>query len=160
MRLRPFLLTDESAVHRYASDPEVTRYTDWGPNTPEETAEFIRQAVDPPPSTHSFAVELKADGELIGAAELRVIDGRGEFGYTFARAWWGQGYATEAARLLVEYGFGPLGLRRIEATSDPRNVASARVLAKVGLRQVGYLPDHLLVRGAWRDSLVFAIDRA
>ncbi|MFG1928181.1 GNAT family N-acetyltransferase [Cryptosporangium sp. NPDC048952] len=157
LRLRPFRATDEAAVHRYAADPEVTRYTDWGPNSPAETAAFLREALDPPPSVHQFAVELRASGEMIGGASIRVVDEHGEFGYAFARAHWGQGYATEAARLLVDYGFGPLGLERIAATCAPENLASARVLSKAGLRQIDYLTDHLPVRGGWRDSLLFEI---
>ncbi|MFI5956449.1 GNAT family N-acetyltransferase [Cryptosporangium sp. NPDC051539] len=153
--LRPFRLTDESAVHRYAADPEVTRYTDWGPNTIADTAAFIESVVDPPPSVHPFAVVVRDRGDLIGAAELRVLSDHGEIGYTLARRWWGQGYATEAATLLIGHAFGPLGLHRLEATCDPENLASARVLAKVGFRSVERLPDHLLVRGRWRDSLLF-----
>ncbi|WP_205751824.1 GNAT family N-acetyltransferase [Cryptosporangium phraense] len=156
--LRPFRPTDEAAVHRYASDPEVTRYTDWGPNTPEETAEFVRSVVDPLPSIHPFAVVVRAEDELIGAAEVRVLADRGELGYTLARPWWGRGYATEATTLLVDHAFGTLGLHRIDATCDPDNLASARVLTKAGFRPVGRLPDHLLVRGRWRDSLLFRLE--
>ncbi|GAA0283958.1 GNAT family N-acetyltransferase [Cryptosporangium japonicum] len=159
LRLRPFRSADEAAVHRYASDPEVTRFTDWGPNTPADTAEFIRAVVDPPASVHPFAVELRESGEVIGGVELRVLGDVGVFGYTLARAYWGRGHATEAARLLVEYGFGSLGLARIEATCSPQNLASARVLTKAGLQQVDHLVDHVLVRGVWRDSLLFAIVR-
>jgi ribosomal-protein-alanine N-acetyltransferase len=159
--LRPFRLSDESAVHRYAADPAVTQYTDWGPNTPAETAAFIRSAVAPAPSSHPFAIVLPAEQILIGAAELRVVserEQRGELGYVLARRWWGLGYATEAAGLLLEFGFGSLGLRRIEATCDPENVASVRVLTKIGLSRIGLLGEHLLVRGVWRDSLLFAMD--
>lgn len=108
---------------------------------------------------HPFAVELRDSGDVIGGVEMQVRDDLGVFGYTLARAYWGRGYATEAARLLVDHGFGPLGLKRIEATCSPENLASARVLTKTGLEQVDHLVDHVLVRGVWRDSLMFAIER-
>ena len=69
---------------------------------------------------------------------------------------WGQGYATEVAPAVV--GFArTLGMHRVEATCHPSNVRSVRVLEKAGLRLEGRLRDHLHVRGAWRDSLLFAV---
>lgn len=69
---------------------------------------------------------------------------------------WGRGYAIEIAQALVKFAQA-LGLHRVEATCHPDNAASARVLTKAGLTLEGRLRDHLLVRGAWRDSLLFAV---
>jgi ribosomal-protein-alanine N-acetyltransferase len=129
VELRPYTADDEAAVHRYAADPEVTRYTDWGPNSPADTAAFIQSALDPAPGTYPFAIILTAGGTLIGGCELRVDDERAELGYVLGRPWWGQGYATEAASTLL--GFG---------VNEP------------------FIPDHLPVRGGWRDSLLFRAD--
>lgn len=150
-------------MHQYAADPKVTRYTDWGPNTPAETAAFIASVTNPPPAVHPFAIVTRANQELIGGCEVRVVSertGRGELGYVLRPPWWNQGYATETAGLLLRYAFEDLGLQRVEATCDPQNVGSARVLAKIGMQRIDLLRQHLLVRGVWRDSLVFAIDRA
>ena len=68
-----------------------------------------------------------------------------------------QGVATEAARLLLGFGFAVLGRRRIEATCDPDNVASRRVLEKLGMQFEGRLRDDLPMRDGWRDSLLFSI---
>jgi ribosomal-protein-alanine N-acetyltransferase len=99
------------------------------------------------------------DGAVVGAAHLHQVSEahrRAEIGYVLRRSAWGRGYATEATRLLLRLGFGPLGLHKIAATCDPENLASARVLTKVGMIQEGHLRDHLLIRGTWRDRLLFA----
>ncbi len=70
--------------------------------------------------------------------------------------YWGRGYATEVAQALVEFAQAS-GMHRVEATCHPDNAASVRVLAKAGLTLEGRLRDHLLVRGAWRDSLLFSV---
>ncbi|MBO3742415.1 GNAT family N-acetyltransferase [Actinoplanes flavus] len=159
LRLRPFEPGDVTAVHAYAGDPEVVRFMHWGPNRPAETATFVAESVDPPAGVHPFAVER--DGELIGAVELRTTSAahrRGEFGYVLARHAWGRGYATEAAAAVLAYAFD-LGLHRVAATCDPANVASRRVLEKIGLRYEGHLHDYLHIRGEWRDRLLFAATR-
>ncbi|WP_436534457.1 GNAT family N-acetyltransferase [Actinoplanes sp. HUAS TT8] len=159
--LRNFVTPDEEAVHAFAGDPVVTRFTEWGPNSRDDTRRFVRdyaaQATAPRRAAYNLAAV--ADGELVGSVALWVEDAghrRGGLGFVFHPAVWGRGYATEAARELVRFGFGELGLHRIAATCHPDNLGSARVLTRAGLREEGRMRDHLLVRGAWRDSLLFA----
>ena len=71
---------------------------------------------------------------------------------------WSQGYATGAAQLLVRFAFDHLEVNRLTATCHPDNHASARVLEKAGLHYEGRFPDDVLVRGEWRDSLIYAVD--
>lgn len=70
---------------------------------------------------------------------------------------WSKGYATETAKALVEFGFKKLCLHRVFATCDPENTASARVLEKTGMKLEGHIREHKLVKGKWRDSLLYAI---
>jgi RimJ/RimL family protein N-acetyltransferase len=77
-------------------------------------------------------------------------------GYLIAPAAQGRGYATEAAQALLDFGLTGGGLHRITATCDPENAASARVLEKIGMTREGRLRDHFLIRGAWRDRLLYA----
>lgn len=163
LSLREFHADDHAAVHAFAGDAEVTRYTDWGPNSPADTAAFlaavVRDALDVPRSRFGLAVVLREDGVLIGSVELRVTgetDGRAELGFVLGRPWWGRGYAGEATGALLRFGFGELGLHKISATCDPDNAASARVLTKVGMRREGHLHDHLRLHGQWRDRLLYA----
>jgi ribosomal-protein-alanine N-acetyltransferase len=156
--LRGFTADDHDGVHAYASDPEVVRFMDWGPNTPEDTAAFLAYAMRSSRTRYPFAVVRRSDQALIGGAELHVVSEehrRAELGYVLARAAWGRGYATEAARALLDFGLGSLGLHKIAATCDPENHGSAGVLRKIGMRPEGHLTDHWLIRGEWRDRLVW-----
>ena len=164
LMLREFLAEDHPAVHAYASDAAVTRFTDWGPNSIAKTHAFLtgaaaqRETVERAEFTLA-AVQI-ASGTLIGSGVIGVTSAhhrRGELGYVVNRDYWSQGYATEVAQLLVQFGLEHLRLRRIEATCDPANQASARVLQKAGLSYEGLMRSHLLVGGVGRDSLLYAL---
>ena len=162
LRLREFVLDDCEAVHRYASDPEVTQYMDWGPNDLKATEVFLtearRSASRDPRTRYALAIIRQDLDELIGSVELQITsqeDGRGVLGYVLGRGSWRQGYATEVATRMLRHGFVELGLRSITATCDPDNPASAAVLRKIGMHQEGYLRHHVHTRGEWRDRLLF-----
>lgn len=164
LRLRDFEKGDWKSVHDYASDPEVVRYVDFGPNTEEESKNFIQRTLahqkEQPRNNFSLAIVLKAKNALIGGCGIYVSnpDNReGYIGYVLNRNFWGQGYATETARALVEFGFNQLKLHRIFATCDPQNVASAHVLEKIGMQLEGHFRENGWVKGKWRDSLVYAV---
>lgn len=157
-RFRP---TDVEAVHAFASDPAVCRFTGWGPNTLAETRAFLADATRRLDDRYDLAV-LRGD-ELIGSASVWTTSPEhrtGELGYTLRADCWGRGYASEIARLLVTLGFERLGLERLAATCDPANVASVRVLEKAGLRREGLLRGLYLVRGERRDRLVLGLLRS
>jgi ribosomal-protein-alanine N-acetyltransferase len=162
--LRDLKEADRQAVHDYASDPEVVRYMDWGPNTEEQTEDFIEQAIasqkEQPRRNYTLAIVLKAENKLIGSCGLQASNPdnqEGWIGYCLNRHFWGKGYATETAEALLAYGFDQLNLHRIFATCDPANVASAHVLEKIGMQREGHLREHKLAKGRWRDSLLYAI---
>jgi ribosomal-protein-alanine N-acetyltransferase len=141
--LRLFRLDDVPAVLRYASDREVTRHLEWEAYDDPATAEgFIRSTLVGGTTRIARAVVVRDSDELIGGVELRVVSPsarRAELGYGLARAHWGQGYAQEAARLLIDYGFGPLGLERIQALCAVPNERSVRTLERLGMRCEGRL---------------------
>jgi ribosomal-protein-alanine N-acetyltransferase len=161
VHLREFDRADLDAVHAYASDPDVVRYMDWGPNATADSQAFLDDAIALPPTARDrYPLAIEVDGQLIGGAELRVVSAanrRGEIGYVLGRPWWGRGYATEAAELLTRFGFGELGLHKVAATCHPDNIGSARVLTKIGMAPEGHLRDHVLVRGRWQDRLLYGI---
>ncbi|CAH1059687.1 hypothetical protein PAECIP111894_05899 [Paenibacillus pseudetheri] len=84
-------------------------------------------------------------------------DRSGEIGYTVHPDVWGQGVATAAAGLMLNFGFEELHLHRIYATCDPRNSGSSKVLTKIGMTYEGRLRDALLIKDGWRDSLMFSM---
>jgi len=162
VELRPFVRADLDAVHAFAADPVVTRYTDWGPNDAAASNAFIELACArrAPDGDVIWAVTRRDNRHVIGSAAVTIesrIHGRAQFGYALARSAWGQGYATEAARLLVSFAFRDLSVHRLTATCHPENTASVRVLQKAGLSLEGRLRDHLLVGGVRRDSLLFSV---
>lgn len=159
LMLRAFSEADFAWLHPIAANPTVTRYTSWGPNTPADTRAFLDEASRSGggPDELTWAVTLP-DGTGIGSAGLEVVSRehrRASFGYMLDPGSWGQGYATEVATELVAFAQAQ-GMHRVEATCHPDNAASARVLEKAGLTLEGRLRDYLRVRGAWRDSLLFA----
>jgi len=163
LSLRPFRADDHAELHAIAGDPEVVRWMDWGPNTPEETGVFLGYALESeaesPRRTWKFAVIRRTDETLVGSAELRIESPehlRGTMGYLIAPAAQGQGYATEAAQAVLDFGLTEGGLHRITATCDPENAGSTRVLEKIGMSREGHLRDHFLIRGEWRDRLLYA----
>jgi ribosomal-protein-alanine N-acetyltransferase len=162
--LRELKETDCQAVLEYASDPEVVRYMDWGPNSKEETEAFINRSLDAqnerPRLHYTLAITLIDNKKLIGSCGISVSnpDNReGWIGYCLNKLFWNKGYATETARALLDFGFSELNLHRIFATCDPANLASARVLEKIGMKREGHLRQHKWAKGKWRDSYLYAI---
>jgi RimJ/RimL family protein N-acetyltransferase len=113
-----------------------------------------------PRREYTLAIILRATNVVIGACTLMIQRQQvwqGELGYFLHPGFWGHGYATEVAQHLLQFGFITLRLQRIVATCDPRNIASVRVLEKVGMHYEGRLHKHMLLRDGWRDSLVYSI---
>lgn len=161
--LREFVSGDAAAVHAYASDESVTRYTDWGPNTTKDTEDFFLEALDAaiaePRDSYLFAITLN-QSPAIGCARISIVsraDRVGDLGYVLNADYWGQGIATEATQRLLTFGFDDLDLHRVFATCHPDNIGSARVLEKTGFKLEGRLREDKFVRGAYRDSLLYAI---
>jgi [ribosomal protein S5]-alanine N-acetyltransferase len=163
LMLREFVATDESDVHEYASDPIVSRFTDWGPNTPEVTVErmsiHLQEQQIWPRDEVSLAVELCAENKLIGTIRIGIFDRRNrlaDFGFVLNRRYWNRGYATEASGALLDTAFSVLRLHRVIATCDTRNVASSRVMEKAGMRREGFFRRDVFQKGEWRDSYLYA----
>lgn len=156
LTLRPLAPEDTAAVHDWARLPESCRYQTWGPNTFEQTLAYMRAVMAAPEGRLVFAVVV--DGDVLGTAELRLHGpSTGEIAYAVHPRVWGQGIATAAARELLRMGFSDHGRHRIFGTCDPRNLASAAVLRKVGMRYEGRMRGTLYVRDGWRDSDLYAI---
>ena len=160
--LRPVRSEDWPAVHSWAQREDSCRYQVWGPNTPTESAAFVNQAAEAwtAPAPRSFAYAVEVEDEVRGLAVLHLRDhGQGEIAYGVHPDLWGRGVATAAARELLRIGFLGHDLHRIAATCDPRNVASARVLVKLGMIYEGRLRECVLLRDGWRDSDLYRLLR-
>ncbi len=141
--LRPFALSDAPAVQALAGAREIADTTLNVPHPyPDEAAEaWIATHAENVAAgrQYPFAVVRREDNLLIGAMGLRVDERhhRAELGYWIGVPYWGQGYATEAARRVIRFGFADLGLNRIYATYLTRNPASGRVMQKAGMQFEG-----------------------
>jgi [ribosomal protein S5]-alanine N-acetyltransferase len=163
--IREHTYDDAEAVLGYASDPRVSRYVPWEAYDDIAAARVfiarcVAASVEYPRRVWEMAVILAPSGELIGAARLgidSVTHRRASIGYVLRRDAWGSGYGTEIATALIAFAFETLGMRRVEATTHPDNPASGRVLVKSGMNLEGRLRDHMFAKGAWRDSLLYAI---
>jgi ribosomal-protein-alanine N-acetyltransferase len=160
--IRDFVPEDWVDVHSYASEPEVTKYMIWGPNTEKETKDFIQLTIamqqQQPRIDFELAVVLKETNTLIGGSGIHVAGPKiGEIGYCFNPLYWQKGYASEAAAALIQYGFQTLGLHRIYATCRPENIGSAKVMEKVGMQREGRLREHMWHGDKWCDSFLYSI---
>ena len=159
--LREYTQSDFDAVHRFASEPEVATFVAWGPNTPQDTEVFLDACVaeraESPRMSYTLAVTA-AGSDQFGSVGVYCGDGmsHAEMGFVISPDRWGDGYATEAATAVLGFGFDSLGLHRIWATCRPENLASARVLERIGMQREGHLRDHVCIRGCWRDSFLYA----
>ena len=162
--LRDFVPGDWVRVHEYGSDKLVVRHLPWGPETPAQIRQFIKFvrsfARRQDRRQFELAVVLKSENRLIGGCGIRLRNPEqreGDIGYVFNRRYWGEGYATEAAKAIIQFGFSKLKMHRIWATCDPPNKASARVLEKAGMKREGLLRKNVFQKGAWRDSYLYAV---
>lgn len=161
--LRPFAVLDAPRVQQLAGAREIAEMTSTIPHPyPDGAAEeWIGKhaASFAEDKSLTLAVALADGGDVIGCVGLSInrAHQRAELGYWLGVPYWGKGYCTEAARALVRYGFGALGLHRICAFHFGHNPASGRVMAKIGMRQEGWLREAALKCGVFRDLGLWAI---
>jgi RimJ/RimL family protein N-acetyltransferase len=164
--LRPFELRDAWAFSDYRSDPEVARYQAWEPPFSLESATwFIEELHQVIPGTpggwYQVAVELKSEAVLIGDVGFQLFSSgrQAEIGFTLARRCHGKGFAFEAVGQVLDYLFTSFDLHRVQASCDPRNLASVRLLERLGMRREGHRIESAWYKGEWTDEYWYAILR-
>jgi ribosomal-protein-alanine N-acetyltransferase len=158
MVLRPFRegdLEDLAALH---ADPEVTRFLGGSrPRTRQETAEKLRKTMEHwrQHGFGIFALVEKEAGDFVGHCGAAYLHGMGdaELAYSLAKPCWGRGLATEAATAVLRHAFDVVGLPRVVAVAVADNIASQKVMAKVGMTLQGpYQFDG-------RSAVLYAIEK-
>jgi RimJ/RimL family protein N-acetyltransferase len=174
----PFLLTTERLIIRrfqdsdlesflaYRNDPEVAKYQGWGlPYTREHALAFMEVMksiqLAAPGMNCQVAIQLKSTGEMIGDIFFVVFQeyaGVARVGYTLARPHWKQGYAFEAVSRVLDYLFRDLALHRAAADCDPENLASVRLLERLGFRREGHFVESFpLGDNRWGDEYYYGL---
>ena len=163
LRLRPFTDADADALYALHGDAFVLRYWDAPPWTEPARAErFLatcRQLAEEGTGAR-LAMDRATDGAFLGWCGLTRWNPdfrSASLGYCLTQAASGHGYATEAARALLQWGFDTLPLNRVQAEADTRNAASARVLEKLGFVHEGTLREDCVVNGDVSDSWVYGL---
>ncbi len=156
---------DLDNIHELHSLPETDRFNTLGiPETVHTTKvileEWLSSKVKVPRTSYIFCIESKHDDQFIGLIALNLGKTNyrsGEVWYKTHPAYWGNGYTTEALIKVMEFGFNELQLHRIEAGCAVDNIASIRVLEKVGMTREGMKRQNLPIRGEWKDNYFYAI---
>jgi RimJ/RimL family protein N-acetyltransferase len=165
LALRPLSLADIDALLSYRGRADVCRYLPFEPMTRAHLVERLRADLACTEITRqgqalTLGVELRQTGRLVGDIVLffrsREHEG-GELGYVFHPDAGGQGYATEAAAAMLSLAFDHLGLHRVIARLDARNDHSARLAARLGMRQEAHLVHNEMFKGEWSDEIIYAM---
>lgn len=168
LHLRPFRDDDLDDLYAFHARPDVARYLYWEARSRAETKRVLTQKKTLTQLTASgarlsLAVVLPASAKVIGEVILiwqSAEHQQGEIGYVFHPDYGGQGYATEATRALLALGFDGLGLHRIYGRCDGRNVASYRVMERLGMRREAHFIHNEIFKGEWGDELIYALLRS
>jgi RimJ/RimL family protein N-acetyltransferase len=161
LTIRRFQPADLEPFVAYRNLPEVARWQTWTEYSLERGRQFLAEletATPFTPDTH-YQLAVQLENTLIGDLYCK-LDGAGqqaEIGFSFAPAFQGQGYASEAVCGLLGHLFGVVGLHRVYAITDPRNTASRKLLERVGMRLEGHFKQSLWFKGEWADDLYFAL---
>lgn len=167
--LRPYALSDASYVAKYAGDEGLAEWTSSIPHPydADMAQAWIRSISDPcisiPPKSRVeivFAVESRILGHVIGSVGLTLDKGEdetAEIGFWIGKPYWKCGFCTEAAKAVLQYGFISLNLNCIYATHFTGNIASGKVLLKLGMSHEGILRQRKKKNGEFKDSEAYSI---
>lgn len=163
LQLRIVALSDLPKTHELLLIPEVDQYNALGiPTNKEVTSVYLDEWVENYRMRKEFVftINLQSNDEFLGLISLRI----GNPKYSIASIWyklhpsfWGKGYATEAAKAILKFGFEEVGLHRIEAGCAVDNIGSVRVLEKIGMIREGHKRKVLPLKTGWSDNYEFAI---
>lgn len=161
--LRPMDEGDTDALFEMCAVPEVVRYTPRPAMTQRVEAEQMIQRIKAnygKGEAFQLGIERKEDRLVLGYCGLfsfHEASRRAEIGYSLDIRYWGEGYMNEALLVFIDHAFDGLGLNRIEADIDPRNIASARTLARLGFVNEGLLRSRWIVNGEVSDTGMYGL---
>ena len=162
LRLRQFRAEDAEAMHECFGDAKAMRFWNHPAHTKSlETERAVRRFVDCTPSYYRFWAAADAQTDrclgLVNYHDGHIRSKRIAIGYIINPARCRQGLATEAVSAMLDFCFDRMSIHRVQAFIHPENVASLRLVEKLGFRREGLLRDNLRVGDVWRDEVVYAL---
>lgn len=165
LRLRPVKDSDLEAMHQLHSIPEVDQYNTLGiPKDLKQSQDILAPLLEgwrrDEIEKYTFVIELLENDAFVGMTALNLRIGKynsGEIWYKLNPSFWNKGYATEAVKALLEFGFQELKLHRIEAGCAIGNLGSVRVLEKIGMKREGQKRKTLPLKNGWSDNYEYGI---
>lgn len=163
LRLRPHRRADVEALLAYYADAKVSRFLlheSWTKAHAETEIDKRTERLGFSDGGTQLALVVEHDGQVIGDISLWLTDDtrvKAEIGWVFRPDGGGQGYATEAARAVLDWGFGSAGLHRIVAQMDARNTTSARLSERLAMTREAHLRQDWWSKGEWTDTVIYAI---
>lgn len=155
---------DWRGIHAVESLPAVNRYQAYDAHTDQASRDLVeraeREAAKDPRVLYDLTVTRRDDDRVLGRGGLKRSGHEllvGEMWCVLAPADHGQGIVTEAARAIFELAFGTLGMHRLFGDCDPRNVASARLMERLGMKREAHHVQNVWAKGEWCDSWVYAL---
>lgn len=157
LEIRKFIDEDWKAVYEYTSDCNVMKYIPEGVFSEQDAKEFVIE--NSREDAKYFPVLLKKERTLIGHIVFHQYfgDHTYEIGWVLNPAYQNQGYASEAAYAVLQYGFEKMKLHRMIATCQPENIPSYRVMEKIGMRREGLFKKCIPKGDEWWDEYYYAI---
>lgn len=163
--LREIREEDVDKVHSLNSQFTVSEFNTIGiPQTLEDTRQLIQPVLENQKNSvrtlYTWIICLRHNEEFLGEISLSDSQNRfrmGEISYSIVPSHWGNGYATEAVKRIVDFGFEDLNLHRIQAGVATENKRSIAVLEKVRMLREGQKRKVLPIRGEWKDNYMYAI---
>jgi ribosomal-protein-alanine N-acetyltransferase len=162
VRLREFQAADLDDYQAIVGDDRVTNWLSFDSRDRAAAAKGLTATIArsqlPERPDYLLAVTRLDDDRMIGFVRLGPTGVQAaHLGYAIAADHWGHGYATEAARTMLKFAFGPLELHRVSAAIGPENLASVAVVKRLGFSYEGRIRHHVFTNDAWRDSLLYSL---
>lgn len=162
--LRNVRISDAESIFKYRSNPQISEFQGWKPQTIEEVKKFIYEKIAKAPNIpgtwYQLGILVKETNKLIGDIGVHFIDADNqqvEIGFTLSLESQGKGYATEAVIGVINYLFSSLQKHRVAASVDPRNTKSIALLKRIGMRKEAHFRKSFWFDNQWTDDVIYAI---
>lgn len=164
LRIRELTLNDTKNFYKILTDPEVNEFIPLEDFDNYQSNKLLKSIINDKNminrTRYFFAIETLDTANFIGSTVFKMNSlGTATLGYSIFKPFWGQGYATEASKLMISYGFTELNINKIESTCIPVNKASEKILIKCNMKLLRINKNNILLNGIRYNEHCYSIDR-